>query len=138
MHSLVTVLSLPHEAMYLALGDHLAARVDAGGVNSLTSVERTLWFSREFEWAIRDGGLLGYMFSETGRSAREAEAALRVIGAMHTADVLRDAIPARDCFADEFYEACGKLWEELEDLPALICQYARANREALLGSNATH
>jgi hypothetical protein len=138
MHDLETVLSLPQEAMYLALGDHLTARVDSAGVGSLALVERALWFSREFDWAIRAGGLLGYMVLETGKNARDAEAALRAIGAVHTAALLRDAIPAHEQLSDEFYEACGRLWDELEDLPALICQYARTNRAALLGENGAH
>src|SRR5512136_3073131 len=94
MHDLETVLSLPGEAMYLALGDHLAARVDSVGVDGLTPVEQALWFSREFEWAIRDGGLLGYMVLDTGRNSRRAEAALRTVGAVHAADLLQDAIAA--------------------------------------------
>jgi hypothetical protein len=122
--------------MYLALGDHLTARVDAVGVSNLSAVERTMWFSREFEWAIREDGLLGYMVFETGKNARHAEAALRAIGAGHTADVLREAISAREEYRDDFYDACDRLLQELEDLPALICEYARGNREALLSGQA--
>jgi len=137
MHTLQTVLSLPSEALYLALGDHLTARADAVGVGKLTPVERALWFSREFEWAIRAGGLMGYMVFETRRNAADAEAALRTIGAVHAADVLQAAIAAHAEFADEFYEACARLWDEVEDLPALICQYARDNGAALLQGKRT-
>jgi hypothetical protein len=74
------------------------------------------------------------MVGKTGSNASDAQEALRSIGAVHTADALRDAIAAREQLGDPFYEACGRLSEEVEDLPAVICDYARANRDALLGN----
>jgi len=106
MHDVQAVLSLPREAMYLALGDYLAARVDAVGLGELSTVERVLWLTREFHWAVREGGLLGYMAVKTSRPANDTEAALQVIGAVDVADALRDAIAERDQLTDAFYEAC--------------------------------
>jgi hypothetical protein len=121
--------------MYLALGDYLATRVDAVGPDRLTPIERTLWLVREFHWAVREGGLLGYIVLRSGHAARETQLALSTLGAAHTARVLGDAISAQDSHASGFYEQPGLL-AEVEDLPGLVCDHALANREALLSANA--
>jgi hypothetical protein len=78
------------------------------------------------------------MVFETRRNAPPAEAALRTIGAVHPANLLQEAIPSHEQFADAFYDTCGRLSQEIEDLPLLICDYARANRDALLGATDRH
>ena len=136
MHDLQAVLTLPQEAMYLALGDHLARRRDAVGLHRLTTIERTLWLAREFHWTVRQNGLLGYMLGVTRGIAHETQVALASIGAAYTATVLRDAIAAHENAVVHFFEA-PRLSDEVEDIPSLICQYARANRDELLVTGVT-
>jgi hypothetical protein len=131
MHSLQAVLDLPHEAMYLALGDYLAQRLDAVGSAELHPIERTLWLVREFHWAVRDGGLLGYMLLPNRPHSNDAELALRAVGAAQTASLLREAIAAYENHTPAFDDRLGLL-DEVEDLPLLVWQYARAHREGLL------
>ena len=138
MHDLQAVLALPQEAMYLALGDYLAARVDAVGLRDLTAVEHTLWLAREFHWAVREGGVLGYIVRKTAEHASDAQVALRTIGAAETATVLRDALSARETSANDLDEACSRLSDEAEDSPVLICEYARANRDGLIQTGRPH
>ena len=76
MHTLETVLSLPDEALYPCLADHLATILDSFGVNGLGEIERTLWLAQEFEAAMRAGGLLAYTASPGWSRARPTADAL--------------------------------------------------------------
>jgi hypothetical protein len=136
MHDLQAVLSLPQEAMYLALGDHLARRFDAVGLHRLTTIERTLWLAREFHWTVRQSGLLGYMVVATPATAHDTQIALATIGAGHTAAVLGGAMSAHEKSGVGLVGA-PVVSEEFDDLPLLICQYARANRDELLVTGLT-
>jgi hypothetical protein len=134
VHDLQTVLALPQEAMYLALGDYLSNRVGQVGLGNLTAIERTMWLARGFHWAARRGGLLAYML-ESGGHASDTEAALRAVGAMHTAHVLREGAAAYLHSPEDFEAAGGRLSDEVEDIPLLVCEYARANRDRLVGTD---
>ena len=134
MHSLKAVLDLPQDAMYLALGDYLAQRVDAAGPGGLRPIERTMWLVREFHWAVRDGGLLGYLVLSHRPDTGDTELALRAVGAAQAASVLHEANTALENHT-AFAQRPGLL-DEVADIPLLVWQYALANRDALLSDRS--
>ena len=134
MHSLAILMDLPEDAMYLALGDYLAERVDAVGLDRLRPIERTLWLVREFHWVAHDGGLLGYRIHPSSQHADDAVLALSTVGAELAASVLRQAIAVEGDISE--LAAHPGLSDEVEDLPLLVCRYALAHREAILAGGS--
>jgi hypothetical protein len=133
MHALETVLSLPTPAMYLCLGDHLRAAVDSLGIEGLPQIERILWLGHELESAMCRGGLHDYSISPAWEHAALAIRAIAELGAPRSAEILHDAIAAREAgdFV-EFDKLSALMARVQEDLQGLICDYARRHRAELL------
>jgi hypothetical protein len=113
------------DAQYLALGDELARRVAAVGVDGLSDVERTLWLCREFDWAVRYGGFLGFLLASGGEAGRNTAEALRVLGLARASELLLEATSAYERLSmAEYYATCDLLWPEVEDLREAIVAFA--------------
>jgi len=78
-------------------------------IEALSAEEQTLYFVRELEAQVGNGGFNQYFFNAGGNFAYETVDALTVIGAKQTAEILKKAIDAFGC-------EIPKNWSDRQDL----------------------
>src|SRR5262249_55220968 len=103
------------------------------GIRGLSEAETVLWHGIEFERKISKGEVPCYSASRQWPEARPTVAALRRLGALDTAKGLEQMLDADE--ANDYLRVdklCGRLRGCIEDIPRLVCAYAREHQEDLL------
>lgn len=129
-------------AFAIALGELVGNSPRADDFAALRPAEQVVWCVDGLEREVNNGGLEQFFLNSAGDQARETAAALRAIGAGHTANLLERALavfpdgpsPDRDvrgeqidALSGESRDALGELdaafYEYRDDLPALLRAY---------------
>jgi hypothetical protein len=133
----------------IALSDHVFGRDAPAGFAGLTEAEQTVYCIAGLERDVNNGGFEQFFINSAGDQARETVAALRRIGADHTAGLLERAMapfgPAgpspdwqeRGRQVKQVRSGAKPLWRELDDafyeyqddLTGLLRDYARSKRD---------
>jgi hypothetical protein len=133
----------------IALSDHVYSREGPPGLSGLTEAEQTVYCIDGLEREVNNGGFAQFFLNSAGDQARETVAALRRIGADHTAHLLERAMEPfggagpsadRDARAGQLArigKSADSLWRELDDafyeykddLTGLLRSYVRGKRD---------
>jgi hypothetical protein len=133
----------------IALSNHVYGREGPGGFSGLTEAERTVYCINGLEREVNNGGFAQFFFNSAGDQSHETVAALRRIGATHTADLVERAMapfgPAgpspdperRAAQLQRIGNGAESLWYELDDafyeyrddLTGLLRSYVRSRRD---------
>jgi hypothetical protein len=133
----------------IALSNHVYGREGPGGFDGLSEAEQTVYCIDGLEREVNNGGFAQFFFNSAGDQARETVAALRRIGADHTARLVERAMapfgpagpsPSSDERAAQlegigdgatalWYELDDAFYEYKDDLTGLLRSYVRSRRE---------
>ena len=133
----------------IALSNHVYGREGPGGFSGLSEAEQTVYCIDGLEREVNNGGFAQFFFNSAGDQARETVAALRRIGAAHTAELVERAMgpfgptgPSADrderaTQLDRIGDSAEALWYELDDgfyeykddLTDLLRSYVRSRRD---------
>lgn len=133
----------------IALSNHVYGRQGPSGLSGLTEAEQTVFCVDGLEREVNNGGFSQFFINSSGEYASETVAALRRIGADHTAGLVERAMepfgpggPSRDWEErgkqlDEVQKSADSLWMELadafyeyqDDLTGLMRSYVSARRD---------
>jgi hypothetical protein len=133
----------------IALSNLVYGREGPPGLSGLTEAEQTVYCIDGLEREVNNGGFSQFFFNAAGDQARETVAALRRVGASHTADLVERAMapfgpagpsPDRDERSeqlDRIGDSADSLWSELDDafyeykddLTGLLRSYVRSRRD---------
>jgi hypothetical protein len=133
----------------IALSDHVYGREGPEGISGLTEAEQTVYCIDGLEREVNNGGFAQFFLNSAGDYARETVAALRRVGAHHTAQLLERAMAPfgaagpsagpeeRAAQLARIGKTADSLWRELDDafyaykddLTGLLRSYVRGKRD---------
>ena len=125
-------------------------RVEAGGLDTLSAPERTVYLAYFMDAEVHNGGFDQFFFNSQGNHAAETIEALEAVGAPRSANQLRHArslfkpeapSPDRDvrwAQMDKMPKATREQWNAMdeaydasgENVMALVCAFVRARPDA--------
>jgi len=134
------------EAFLFSLVEDVQKREHEQGIDALDAREKVLFFVWELEAQVNNGGFNQYFFNSGSNHAAPTEEALRAIGAVNTASLLKEAMdvfgnggpsPMRDerqnqleAMSDEQEKAFDRLDEQFylypDDLSKLLAAFMQA------------
>ena len=118
-------------AFSIALSDLMYSRGGPAGLEGLRPAEQVVYCVDGLERDVNNGGFEQFFLNSPGEYARETEAALRTIGAHHTAALVEQAIavfpggpaPDQDGRAEQVVALSDGARARLDSLSAEFCEY---------------
>lgn len=133
----------------IALSNHVYGREGPGGFAGLSEAEQTVYCIDGLEREVNNGGFAQFFLNSAGDQSRETVAALRRVGAEHTARLVERAMAPfgpegpspnpdeRAAQLERIGDGAAALWYELDDaffeykddLTGLLRSYVRSRRD---------
>ncbi len=98
-------------------------------IDKLSNAEKVIYLIGDVEGEVNNGGFSQYMYNSSGKYAKEAIEALKIIGANYTASLLEDAIeiykngPTNDDRNNPEVDLTDEQEEKLNDLDNKFYEY---------------